>query len=85
MALDANRQFRVSVSAATPVPIEIEYPATAAVTETFDLFFDYDEPVQAGWTVTPPALLTDATFIIRRLHLLMTALKTVPHPQDRLQ
>jgi hypothetical protein len=52
----ANRQVAVDVPAGASLPVEVEYPAVPGTTETFQLFFDKDEPPESNWT-TPPRTL----------------------------
>ena len=35
--------------------VEATYAATSAAEQEFKLFFDFDKPKQAGWSVSPPS------------------------------
>jgi hypothetical protein len=54
-SLSPQRQLSLSLEPGTTRTIEAHYPAAAATEQVFRLYFDYDKPRQAGWSVEPPS------------------------------
>jgi len=53
--LDPNGQFTLDVQPGAPATaIEVDWPAATQL-QTFNLFFDFDKPDEAGWNTSPPS------------------------------
>jgi hypothetical protein len=51
-ALDGNGRATVEVAAGSSHTVAVDWPASPAVTETFKLFFTFDQPHEAGFAPT---------------------------------
>ncbi len=51
--LDANGRATVEVPAASNQPVTVDWPASAPVDETFNLFFTFEQPEEAGFLPIP--------------------------------
>ncbi len=69
--LDAQRQLALDVPPGTTLNIRAEYPGSPATTELFFLFFDFERPAAAGFSVIPAS----ATY--------QSYLNNAPNPPDQ--
>jgi hypothetical protein len=53
----ADGTLAVDVAPGATTTVTVSWPAAAAKTETFTLFFDYDEPAEDRFAVAPPSAL----------------------------
>ena len=96
--LDGARQVAIDVPDGASYDLLIDYPASAAVSETFNLFFDVDKPYASGtqhspqWPAVRDAYLadnfaqhTDASFAASRAPSSTTSLAGAAALRDWLQ
>jgi hypothetical protein len=53
--LSDQREVSLEVPGGSTLALDAEYPASAAAPQEFYLYFDYDKPRAAGWSVAPPS------------------------------
>lgn len=53
--LDSQRHLSIDVPAGSTKKITVDYPSSPDVNETFNLFFDFEKPLEQGWSMSPPS------------------------------
>jgi hypothetical protein len=53
--LDSQRHLSIDVPAGSIKKITVDYPSSPDVNETFNLFFDFENPLEQGWSTSPPS------------------------------
>ncbi len=53
--LDSQRHINIDVPAGSNKKIAVEYPSSPDALETFNLFFDFEKPLETGWSTSPPS------------------------------
>ena len=53
--LDSQRHVSIDVPAGSNKKIAVEYPSSPDALETFNLFFDFEKPLETGWSTSPPS------------------------------
>jgi hypothetical protein len=53
--LDSQKRISIDVPAGSNKKIAVEYPSSPDALETFNLFFDFEKPLETGWSTTPPS------------------------------
>lgn len=50
--LDSQRRLSIDVPAGSTKKITVDYPSSLDVSETFNLFFDFEKPLEQGWSTS---------------------------------